>query len=316
MSDQDEILIGTNDEEAKAILNDASTLMQTGDKSENVAILYRTNAQSRIFETVCLELGIPYKIHGSLNFFQRKEIKDLIAYLRLIVNPDDTESLFRIINFPPRGIGGITIGKVVDYAAEKGISLFQGMVESAQIISLSRRQQESLQNLINHLQRWQNMIENTEVTELLEDMYQTLQIIEHYSLSKDYKDVTRIENIKEFLAAARDFSEGIRKENDHPANLVDFLQNISLFTTLESEYQDPSLEGNNEQKVNLMTLHNAKGLEFDTVFISGLEEKLLPHQLSLQSNEEIEEERRLLYVGITRAKSRLYLSYTKFRRTY
>jgi len=125
-----------------------------------------------------------------------------------------------------------------------------------------------------------------------------------------------MENIKEFLAAAQDFAENFRKEYDRKATLTDFLQNISLFTTLESEYENLADDGNDSQKVNLITLHNAKGMEFDTVFITGLEEKLLPHQLSLNSSEEIEEERRLLYVGMTRAKSNLYLSYATHRRTY
>ncbi|MBW6515826.1 MAG: UvrD-helicase domain-containing protein [Candidatus Cloacimonetes bacterium] len=306
----------TDTDEAKAILQDINHLFESQDFFETVAILYRTNAQSRIFETVCLELGIPYKVHGSLNFFQRKEIKDIIAYLRVIINPEDTESLLRIINFPPRTIGGITIGKLAEYSAERGITLYQGLIEAEKITTLSNRQQNSLSSLVSLLLRWQNMISTTEVTELLEDIYQSLQIIEYYSVSKDFKDVTRIENIKEFLVATMDFAENYRKENDQPATLVDFLQNISLFTTLESEYENLPEDGEEKQQVNLMTLHNAKGLEFDYVFISGLEEKLLPHQLSLHSNEEIEEERRLLYVGITRAKSHLFLSYARYRRTY
>jgi DNA helicase-2/ATP-dependent DNA helicase PcrA len=306
-------------EEAKTIVSEISQYWRSTEgkqKEETAAILYRTNAQSRVFETVCLELGIPYKIHGSLNFFQRKEIKDIIAYLRLIVNPRDTESLLRIINFPARGIGSITIGKVINFAADSELSLFEAMTMADRITSLSKRQQEKIDTLARQILRWQKMAEDTEVTALLEDVYDSVDLIEHYEESKDYKDVTRQENIKEFLVAAGDFSENFYRETKQRALLNDFLQNISLFTTLESEYDKLPVAGETEQRVNLMTLHNAKGLEFDTVFITGLEEKLLPHQLSLINNDEIEEERRLLYVGMTRAKSRLFISYAKYRRTY
>src|SRR5690554_1371425 len=303
-------------DEARSILTDIAALFASDSFNGDVAILYRTNAQSRIFETVCLELGLPYKIHGSLNFFQRKEIKDIIAYLRVIVNPEDTESLLRIINFPPRGIGGVTIGKLVQHISDHDLTLYQGLMEPERIDSLSKRQQESLKAIALLLHFWQEKSVTTEVTLLLEDIYSRLKLIEHYSGSQDIKDVTRLENIKEFLAAAQDFAENYRKEYNREATLTDFLQNISLFTSLESEYENLSEDGSDRQKVNLMTLHNAKGLEFDTVFITGLEEKLLPHQLSLNSSEEIEEERRLLYVGMTRAKANLYLSYANHRRTY
>ncbi len=306
----------TDTDEARSILSDIAALFASDSFQGSVAILYRTNAQSRIFETVCLELGLPYKIHGSLNFFQRKEIKDIVAYLRVIVNPDDTESLLRIINFPPRGIGGVTIGKLIQYVSDNNISLFQGLMKAKKISTLSRRQQESLATIASLLDFWQEKSLTAEVTVLIEDIYSRLKLIDHYSVSQDIKDVTRMENIKEFLSAAQEFAENYRKEYDRKATLTDFLQNISLFTTLESEYENLADDGNDSQKVNLITLHNAKGMEFDTVFITGLEEKLLPHQLSLNSSEEIEEERRLLYVGMTRAKSNLYLSYATHRRTY
>lgn len=333
----------SDSEEAKTVLQDVNEILNSGDGEGNqissgtIAILYRTNAQSRIFETVCLELGISYKIHGSVNFFQRKEIKDVIAYLRLIINPNDSESLLRIINFPPRGIGAVTIGKVVQYAAEKNITLLQGMSESEQIETLSKRQQDNLLSLVKIIRKRQENQLYQDVPTLIEGLYDAIAIIDYYAGSSDHKDYTRLENVKEFLVAARDFSDNFGKpggftpahkqtepvnennEDNHRqgrATLTDFLQNIALFTTTESEYDNVPDEEKNTAIVNLMTLHNAKGLEFDTVFITGLEEKLLPHQLSLETDAEIEEERRLLYVGMTRAKAKLFLSYANSRRTY
>ncbi|MCB5230595.1 MAG: UvrD-helicase domain-containing protein [Candidatus Cloacimonas sp.] len=304
-------------DEARAVLSDVELLLKNCAKDESIAILYRTNAQSRLFETICVEMGIPYRIFGSVNFFQRKEIKDIVAYLRVIVNPADTESLLRIINFPPRGIGAITLDKIFQYCHYKELTLFEGLREVDQIDNLSGRQINAVTSFVTNMIKWQKMSESDDLTSVLDDIYKTLGLLDYYADSKDYKDITRSENIKEFLAAAKEFADNYLKENNEEATLTDFLQNIALFTTLDNDtFDDESPEDKETNKVNLMTLHIAKGLEFDNVFVVGLEEKLLPHQLSLESSEELEEERRLLYVGMTRAKSRLVLSYAKYRRTF
>ena len=280
---------------------------------ESSVVLYRTNAQSRAFESKCLEMGVPYKIHGAIAFFQRKEIKDIVAYLRIITNPGDSESLLRIINFPPRGIGTTTINKIIDHACLNHTCLMEALTDSENILTANKSTRIKISLLAKLISDLTDIAHKQPLLDLLDYLYKELDIIKFYEKSTDIKDITRSENIKEFRAAAEEFSDSFYRETNQNAKLEDFLNNISLYTNVDTENSGDD-ETNTHHRVNLMTLHNAKGLEFDYVYIAGIEEMLLPHKLSVNSPDEIEEERRLLYVGITRAKQRIFLSYTRYRR--
>ncbi|MBL7943391.1 MAG: exodeoxyribonuclease V subunit gamma [Flavobacteriales bacterium] len=273
------------------------------------AILYRTNAQSRAFEEALRKLNIPYKIYGGLSFYQRKEIKDLIAYFRLICNPHDEESLKRIINYPKRGIGDATVQRLLVGANERDISIWD-MIPRAVEIGISG-------SAFNKLQEFVTLIKSFRVHQEVRNAYDLGHMIASESgLLKDlYTDrtpegVARYENIQELLNGMKEFSD--RVDPDHPERiqtLADFLIDVALLTDADNE--DKSDEG----KVSLMTIHAAKGLEFPYVYIVGLEENLFPSQLSLNDRADLEEERRLFYVAITRARKRATMSYalTRYR---
>jgi DNA helicase II / ATP-dependent DNA helicase PcrA len=302
-------------DEAGYIIKSILALFAKMTEKETSVVLYRTNAQSRIFESKCLELGIPYKVHGAIAFFQRKEVKDIVAYLRLVVNPSDAESLYRVINFPARGIGITTIGRIVGYACENHLSMMNALKKIEEIPQINRKTKVSIKIFDRLIADLAKMADNTPVTEILDFLYEELDIIDYYEKSSDVKDIARVENVREFRAAASEFADNYYRETQQKALLSDFLQNISLYTNVDTEHPGDE-ENKYQQRINLMTLHNAKGLEFDYVYISGLEEMLLPHQRSLNTPEEIEEERRLLYVGITRAKKMVFLSYSRYRRGF
>lgn len=273
---------------------------------KNCAVLYRTNAQSRQFEQIFSKYGISYQIVGGVNFYQRKEIKDMIAYLRLLVNPQDTESLLRIINFPPRGIGTSTLQNLVQMAYSSKKTLFDAMLAKKDDPDKLGKRLYKIGNIYADLI---DSADEMSLSALVEKVVESSGIIQYYEKSKDIRDETRLENIKEFVAAAYEFGEYYEHEAGETPTLSDFLQHLALQTDVD-QLEDKS------NTVFLMTMHNAKGLEFDYVFIVGLEDGLIPHARSIESEIDLEEERRLLYVAITRAKKNVFMSMAQTRRLY
>ena len=261
------------------------------------AILYRTNSQSRSFEEQMRKDGIPYRIYGGLSFYQRKEIKDIIAYFRLVANHDDEEALKRIINYPTRGIGATTLGKIVETATTCGVSLWTVIAQPG-LFHL-----QVAKTTMGKLSLFRELVEGWGKRMPLEDAYQLgHSIIMESGISKDIygshnpEDLSRQENLEEFLNGMQDFVESRKEEGlGDQVSISDFLQEVALLTDLDSDGDD------NNDKVSLMTIHAAKGLEFPTVFVVGLEENIFPSPLSTGSMRDLEEERRLLYVAITRA---------------
>ena len=301
-------------EEASIVCNEIKRLIQKeGCRYNDFAILYRTNAQSRAFEDEMLKMNIPYRVYGGLSFYQRKEIKDVIAYFRLVVNPDDEEAFKRIINYPARGIGDTTAGKIAATATAHGVSLWAVMC-NPQLFSLNVNK-----GTLSKLNAFRELIESFIARFNETDAYQLgTDIIKESGIYKDlYSDtepesVSRQENLEEFLAGLQDFVEIRREEGrENETSLRDYLQEVSLMTDLDSDGNDKET-----RKVSLMTVHSAKGLEFPTVFVVGLEENIFPSPLSTNSLRELEEERRLLYVAITRAEKHCYLTYAKSRWRY
>lgn len=293
-------------EEAFYITGEIQKLLQEGYRYRDIAILYRTNAMSRVVEEVFMKSNIPYKIVGGLKFYERKEIKDLLAYLRLIANPDDDVSLQRIINVPKRGIGEATLDKVSSFAAQRGISILAAL-DHLDEIGLSARYAEKLLQFRNLIVSLAKMTEYLTVTELTEEMISRTEYRLELQAEGGLDAQGRLENIEEFLSVTRSFDES----NEQPS-LVDFLTDVALITDIDT-LDDEDTQGN---AVVLMTLHSAKGLEFPVVFIPGMEEGIFPHNRALLEEAEMEEERRLCYVGITRAQQRLYLTYASMRTLY
>lgn len=271
-------------------------------------ILYRTNAQSRVFENAFIQRKITYQIIGGVNFYQRKEIKDILAYLKVLINPADSESMLRIINFPARGIGKVTISKLLDFAVHEELNLYEAL-QAENNPYLSAAAAAKIKQLAELLENWKRFAEDHTVIETIRSVIKQLHLIQMYNDSHDPKDIARSENIKEFIAATEEFAEIYHTETGEQPGLEEYLQNISLQTDIDNVDE-------NAESVKLMTMHNAKGLEFEHVFIVGLEDGLIPHSLSIFDAGNIEEERRLLYVAITRAKKSLTLSYCRTRRTY
>ena len=300
-------------EEAIIVCNDIKRIRrQEQCEYSDFAILYRTNAQSRSFEEQMRKDGIPYRIYGGLSFYQRKEIKDVIAYFRVVANPDDEEALRRIINYPARGIGDTTVGKIVETATKHGVSLWQVIQQPIVFdLQLSKGTQTKIDAFKQLIEGWSARME-------LEDAYRLGHaIIQESGISKDIyssnnpEDLSRQENLEEFLGGMQDFVETRREEaREDEVGLSDFLQEVALLTDLDSE-------GDEEQaKVTLMTIHAAKGLEFPTVFVVGLEENIFPSPMCINSMRELEEERRLLYVAITRAEKHCILTCAQNRFRY
>ena len=256
--------------------------------------------------------NIPYRIYGGLSFYQRKEIKDVIAYYRVVANPDDEEAIKRIINYPARGIGNTTLSKVVEKATEKGISIWKVLNNSEACgLDISKATHTKLRNFCSMLQGWMQRSFNEDAYTLGRDIIQESGMSKDIFAGKDPEDIARQENVEEFLSGLSDFVEGRREEDmgDH-VSLTDFLQEVSLMTDLDSDGDS------DEPKVVLMTIHAAKGLEFKTVFVVGLEENIFPSPMCSDSLRGLEEERRLLYVAITRAEKHCYLTCAQNRFRY
>jgi len=277
-------------------------------KNKDFAILYRTNAQSRAIEDSLRKKSIPYRIYGGLSFYKRKEIKDVLAYLRLIINPKDEESLKRIINYPARGIGQSTLDKLIFFSNENNISIYESISDSNKIKNIfNKGVLEKLSKFYYLIEMFRIENQKLNAFEICDLVFKKSGIIQE--LKKDFtpESLTRIENIEELLNGTRDFIEGQLELADADTSLANFLQDISLAT-------DFDINNNYENdEVSLMTIHLSKGLEFPYVFIVGLEEDLFPSALSLNSRSELEEERRLFYVALTRAEKQAFISYTLSR---
>ena len=300
-------------EEAMIVCNEISRLRRTEKcPYSDFAILYRTNSQSRSFEEYMRKQNIPYRIYGGLSFYQRKEIKDIIAYFRVVANPDDEEAIKRIINYPARGIGNTTLSKIVETANEKGLSIWRVLNNSETCgVNISKATHTKLRNFCSLISGWIQRSATDDAYLLGRDIIQESGMSKDIFSGKDPEDIARQENVEEFLSGLSDFVEGRREEGegDH-VSLSDFLQEVSLMTDLDSDGDA------DEPKVVLMTVHAAKGLEFKTVFIVGLEENIFPSPMCTESVRGIEEERRLLYVAITRAEKHCYMTCAQNRFRY
>ena len=301
--------LATDSEEGRYVASSIFAFkMEEQRKNDDFAILYRTNAQSRAMEDALRKRDIPYRIYGGLSFYQRKEIKDILAYLRLVVNPNDEESLKRIINYPTRGIGQTTVDKLVVASKKHNLPLFETLNRARELgIPFNSGTIEKLMNFATLIKRFQIENESFNAFEITDLITKKVGIVQELKKDATPEGIARIENIEELLNGIRDFTEGQREIVDSSGNLAEFLQDVALATDLDKD-EDPNID-----RVALMTIHLAKGLEFPYVFIVGLEEDLFPSAMSLNTRSELEEERRLFYVAMTRAKERAFLSYTLSR---
>ena len=292
-------------DEARFVIEQLQNLQRTENKKlGDMAILYRTNTQSRIFEEMLIKSGISYNMVGGLKFYERKEIKDIIAYLRVIFNPADSLSLLRIINVPKRGIGDASLAKIQAYAAANNVSLFEAVSNAAAIDGLSSRFVSKLDDLAGIIFELMNLAGEAPVEDLIDRVLRDTGYLEELENERTPQAQSRIDNLHELISVAQEFAAS-EEEN----NLENFLAHVALV----SDIDDTEL---GEDAITLMTLHSSKGLEFPVVFLVGMEEGLFPHARTLMDETEIEEERRLCYVGITRAKEKLFLSSTKMRTIY
>ena len=283
--------------------------MQAHYTENDFAILYRTNAQSRSMEEALRRQNIPYKIYGGLSFYQRKEIKDLLAYLKLTVNPHEEESLKRVINYPKRGIGDTTWDKLVVISDQLGKSIWD-ILNQIESFNLPTRTANTLRDFVTMIQSFQTMLSKKNAYDVAAHVAKSTQILQELYNDKTVEGVSKYENIQELLNGIKEFSisDVVEDESDvnNDRSLGAYLQNISLLTGDEKENQS-------DEAVKLMTIHAAKGLEFPVVFVVGLEENLFPSAMSLYTREDLEEERRLFYVAITRAEKHLFISFANTR---
>lgn len=291
-------------DEGYFVTSEISKNVKAGKSYQDHAILYRTNAQSRVIEEILIKSDIPYQIVGGIKFYDRKEIKDMLAYLRLISNPDDDISLTRIINVPKRSIGDTTVGKLAAAAAERGISIFR-VLEIVDDLGFAGRTRNALVSFYDMIAALSSMVEFLSVTELTEKMLEMSEYRIELHNENTIESRSRLENIDEFLSVTQEF-----EKNNEDKSLVSFLTDLALIADIDSMNDD---EEDRDDAVVLMTMHSAKGLEFPVVFIIGMEEGVFPHSRAFMDNEELEEERRLAYVGITRAEKQLFLSCARMR---
>ena len=318
----DKIVWTANDEGSKILVNRsmtdgdegrfvASTIFEQKMNQQlangNFAVLYRTNAQSRAIEDALRKKDIPYRIYGGLSFYQRKEIKDVLSYLRLLINSKDEEALKRIINFPARGIGQTTIERLIVVANKYNRSIFEVMQNLDKVeIHINKGTQTKLQDFVTMVKSFQILNEGYDVFQITEHVIKKTGLYTELKKDGTPEGIARIENIEELLNGMRDFVEEQKELADTTGSLAEFLEDVALATDLDKETGD-------EDKVALMTVHLAKGLEFPYVFIVGMEEDLFPSAMSMNTRSELEEERRLFYVAITRAEKQAYLTYTQSR---
>lgn len=278
--------------------------MQHQMKNGDFAVLYRTNAQSRSIEDALRKRDIPYRIYGGLSFYQRKEIKDVLAYLRLIINPKDEEGLKRVINYPARGIGQTTVDKLIVAAKEYNRTIFEVMANIDKVpININSGTKTKLQNFVTMVKSFQILNETATAFEVLEHVAKKTGLITELKKDGTPEGITRVQNIEELLNGVKDFVEGQKEIADARGSLSEFLEDVALATDLDKDTLD-------EDRVSLMTIHIAKGLEFPYVYIVGMEEDLFPSAMSMSTRSELEEERRLFYVALTRSEKQAYLTYT------
>ena len=306
-------------EEAQYIAKETLRLLKLGYKYSDVGVLYRTNAQSRAVEEALIKKNIPYQIFGGFRFYERREIKDIISYLKTIYNPSDSVSLKRIINIPKRGLGATTLIKIEEFADKHGFSLYKALLEAKDIEALSQKTLISVQNFIELMEFLRKAAKSLSMSDLLDQILKKSGYWDELEEEGTLDSEERMANIQELYSVANEFEAnykpldlGLEDTPDSGDRLLgDFLTQVSLYTDMDNL----KLTSN---KMTLMTLHLAKGLEYPVVFICGLEEGILPHIRSIDTNDssELEEERRLMYVGVTRAKEKLYFTYARERRLF
>ncbi len=294
-------------DEARFVIERIRRYLEEGHSRSDSAILYRSNAQSRLFEEALIQAQIPYRVYGGLRFFERAEIKDALAYLRLIANPEDDPSFERAVNMPPRGIGARTLDAVRAHARDFGCSLWQAARDLIKGGVMTRRAATALTGFLELIEHQRTETRELELPELVNQVISASGLPTHFEKSRDGKGVDRVENLEELVNATRQFS--FESEDEELDDLSAFLAHAALEA---GDAQGDAFE----DCVQLMTLHSAKGLEFPLVFIGGLEEGLFPHSMSSEDPERLEEERRLCYVGMTRAMEQLYLCYAESRRLH
>ena len=295
--------------EAEFVRDEIFKLSESGkSRFGDTAIFYRTNAQSRVFEEIFMRAGVPYKVVGGVRFYERKEVKDLLAYLRVLVNPDDEVSLRRIINTPKRGIGDRALDSIDEIAKQGSISFWQALTRSTSS-ELSPRANSSIQAFVSMMIALQVLVEaNRPPATIAAAILEQSGLLEELRNSHDPQDEVRVENLEELVAVIEEYEERIINDGETPT-LAGFLEEVSLVADADEIPEGEDHGG----VVTLMTLHTAKGLEFPTVFLTGMEEGVFPHSRTLGEKKELEEERRLAYVGLTRARERLYLSRAEYR---
>lgn len=292
-------------DEAAFVASEIKRLNELESRSyKDFALFYRTNAQSRVLEEVFIRMGTPYRVVGGLRFYERREIKDILAYLRAISNPEDTVSLKRIINRPKREIGEVTVSLLDRFSQKEGITFYEAMKRVGEMGLMQPRARSAVSALLEMLEDIRGIVSDTSLVGLTTRILESTGYIAELEAENNVEAMGRIENLQEFVSVVKEFEDAFPENS-----LDDFLEGVSLITSI-----DTYKEG--EEAVTLMTLHNAKGLEFPVVFVVGMEDGVFPHIRSLGSPEALEEERRLCYVGITRAKERLYLTHAWSRNLY
>ena len=303
-------------DEAEFVKGEIRSLQDMGHSNPgDTAVFYRTNAQSRIFEEIFMRAAIPYKVVGGLRFYERKEVKDLLAYLRVLANPNDEVSLRRVINFPKRGIGDRALEEVEIFSQAQGISFWHALLRVSEATAVPNKAAQSIAQFTSMLTALAVLVEaKTKPSVIIEAVLEQSGLLTELEASTDPQDEVRVENLKELVSASMEYEERPFEElgEDEEISLSGFLEKVSLVADAD-EIPDGEDHGG---VVTLMTLHTAKGLEFPTVFLTGMEDGIFPHARTLDYPKEIEEERRLAYVGLTRAEKRLYISRAEYRLTF
>ncbi|TCK03488.1 DNA helicase II [Marinobacterium mangrovicola] len=299
-------------DEARFIVDQISKWVEDGNRRDESAILYRSNAQSRVLEEMLIRAGMPYRIYGGQRFYDRLEIKNALAYMRLLANRDDDTAMERVINVPTRGIGTRTIEQIREHARAEGVSMWRAANEIIEYGKLAARAGNALQTFIDLINSLDSDTTETELHEQTEHVVKHSGLIEHHEKEKGEKAQSRIENLEELVTAARQFA-GQWQEDETPEGFNSVLAAFLDQAALDAGEAQADVH---TDSVQLMTLHSAKGLEFPLVFLAGMEEGLFPHSMSAEDPNRLEEERRLCYVGITRAMQKLYLTYAESRRLH
>jgi DNA helicase-2/ATP-dependent DNA helicase PcrA len=309
--------IAENEHDEARFIAEEIRQLQRDEKSQpgDTAIFYRTNAQSRVFEEVFMRNALPYKVVGGLRFYERREVKDLLAYVRVLANLDDEISLRRIINVPKRGIGDTSLDYVDLFAQQNGISFWQGLLRASEVTGLPSRAAQSIQDFTSMISALNVLVEaKTRPSVIVEAALEQSGLLQELADSTDPQDEVRVENLKELVAVSMEYEERDFEElgEDEEISLSGFLEKVSLVADADEIPEGEDHGG----VVTMMTLHTAKGLEFPTVFLTGMEDGIFPHSRTLGEKDEVEEERRLAYVGLTRARKHLYISRAEYRSTW